>query len=134
MLERAVTCPCGSGETYAVCCGPCLDAGTPAVTAEALMRSRYVAYVQSRADYLQRTWHASTRPPNLELTDAAGMKWLGLEILNIREGGEGDAAGEVEFVAHYKVRGRAGRLHEISRFIKLEGEWFYLEGDIDPCP
>jgi SEC-C motif-containing protein len=38
----------------------------------------------------------------------------------------------VEFVAHHKVNGRAGRLHERSRFVREGGAWFYLDGVVAP--
>lgn len=122
-------CPCGSGDTYGRCCGPCLDAGAHPATAEGLMRSRYTAYVLARAEYLRHTWHASTRPVSLTLAHDASIKWLGLEIKRAQAGGVQDNTGVVEFVARYKVGGKAERLHEVSRFVKQGGLWFYLEGD-----
>ena len=122
------TCPCGSGDTYGRCCGPCLDTDAPAATAEGLMRSRYTAYVLGRAEYLRHTWHASTCPLSLTLAEDASIKWLGLEIKCARAGGVQDDAGVVEFVARYKLGGKAERLHEVSRFVKQGGCWFYLDG------
>ena len=127
----SVTCPCGSDVPYGRCCGPYLDAGALPGTAVGLMRSRYTAYVLARAEYLLQSWHASTRPVSLALTEAPAIKWLGLEIVNTHAGGALDQTGTVEFVARYKVRGKAERLHEISRFIRQDGQWFYLEGDLD---
>ncbi len=98
------------------------------------MRSRYAAYVLARAEYLRNTWHASTRPVNVALADNASIKWLGLEVVDIQAGGAQDDSGVVEFVARYKVRGKAERLHEVSRFVKQDGQWFYLDGDIDARP
>jgi SEC-C motif-containing protein len=130
-MTASVICPCGSGKAYVHCCGHYLDADLHPTTAEALMRSRYVAYGQARTAYLQRTWHASTRPANLVLADHAATKWQGLAIVHIEAGGPGDETGVVEFVARYKVAGKATRLHEVSRFVKQDGQWFYLDGDID---
>ncbi|MDS4018918.1 MAG: YchJ family protein [Candidatus Competibacter sp.] len=122
-------CPCGSGEAYAVCCRAYLDHGQPLATAEALMRSRYSAYVLGREDYLLRTWHESTRPEKLDLSgDAGTVNWLGLKIVRTEAGGPDDARGMVEFVARYKVGGKAHRLHETSRFVREDGKWFYLDG------
>lgn len=121
-------CPCGSGKTYAACCGPYLDGERRPTTAEALMRSRYSGYVLARKDYLLRTWHESTRPETLELDDSSAIKWLGLKIVRTEAGGPGDAQGVVEFVARYKIGGKAHRLHETSRFVREEGRWFYLDG------
>jgi SEC-C motif-containing protein len=92
------------------------------------MRSRYTAYVLRREDHLLGTWQADTRPASLELEDESGRKWLGLEIKR-HEQGEPDRA-LVEFVARYKVAGRAHRLHEVSRFVREAGRWLYVDGDI----
>ncbi len=91
------------------------------------MRSRYAAYVRGREDYLLRTWHASTRPPALALGDEP-IKWWGLKVLHAQAGGVGDDQGIVEFVARYKTGGRAARLHEISRFVREDGQWLYVDG------
>ena len=121
-------CPCGSGKAYAACCGPCLDHGQRPATAEALMRSRYTAYALARDDYLLRTWHESTRPGTLDFRDAGIIRWLGLKIVRTEAGGPDDARGVVEFVARYKIGGKAHRLHETSRFVREGGQWFYLDG------
>lgn len=127
-------CPCGRRDAagrvlpYARCCGPYVEDfdGTPAPDAEALMRSRYSAFVLERAAYLLATWHTSKRPS--QLTFDPGVKWLGLEV---REHQPIDAThAEVEFVARQRDQsGRAVRLHERSRFVREDGRWYYLDGD-----
>jgi SEC-C motif-containing protein len=114
---------------YRDCCGRYhsgperLGAPTP----EALMRSRYSAYVLGLADYLLATWHAGTRPAALDPLDPS-LRWLGLEV---RAAGQTDADhGTVEFVARSKRGGRAHRLHETSRFVREGGRWFYVDGDV----
>jgi SEC-C motif-containing protein len=97
-----------------------------APTAEALMRSRYTAYTLLQEHYLLASWHASTRPAALGLAEDVQTKWLGLDVKR-REQQDTDHA-VVEFVARYKVNGRAHRLHEVSRFVREEGKWFYLDG------
>jgi len=131
-MSAARDCPCGRRDArgrplaYAVCCGRFLDQGAPAPDAEHLMRSRYSAFVLGRADYLQASWHASTRPVRLELEP--GVKWLGLEV---REHRPVDAVhAEVEFVARSRLDGRGQRLHERSRFVREDGRWFYVDGDM----
>ncbi len=121
-------CPCGSGKPYAGCCARYLDGGEPAPTAEALMRSRYSAYTLGREDYLLATWHASTRPAALGLHADVATKWLGLEVK--RHHAQDAAHAVVEFVARYKVQGRAHRLHETSRFVREGGRWLYVDGDM----
>lgn len=97
------------------------------------MRSRYSAYVRAHGDYLLRTWHDSTRPDHLDLSDAEAVTWLGLKIIRTEAGGPGDRQGVVEFVARYTVSGKAHRLVEISRFVREDGQWFYLDGTLPPA-
>jgi SEC-C motif-containing protein len=123
-------CPCGRRDArgraraYAACCEP-IHQGQPAADAEALMRSRYSAFVLGRIDHLQRSWHASTRPAEPLTLDPA--RWLGLEVRAHRPLAEDRA--EVEFVARFRLGGRAVRQHERSRFVREQGHWFYVDGD-----
>jgi SEC-C motif-containing protein len=89
------------------------------------MRSRFDAYVALDVEYLLATWHPSTRPASLVLDPA--VRWLRLEILAAERGKMLDTAGTVEFRAHY----RGGSLHETSRFVKVDRQWFYVDGDVD---
>lgn len=120
-------CPCGSGAAYAACCGRYIDdfINTPAPDAQRLMRSRYTAFVQERAAYLMATWQEGHRPQTLDFSPSC--QWLGLQVKDFMQ--TSDATAEVEFVARYKVQGRAVRLHERSRFVYEEGRWFYADGD-----
>ncbi len=118
-------CPCDSGLPYGQCCSPWhtgLSEGVHASTPEALMRSRYSAYVLGLIEYLLATWHGSTSPGDLELPP---VKWLGLEVRHAEESGD---AGVVEFVARLREGGRAQRMHETSRFVREQGRWFYIDG------
>ncbi|CDG80683.1 YchJ family protein [Janthinobacterium agaricidamnosum] len=134
-------CPCG-GPAYASCCGPYVSGAAIAPTAETLMRSRYTAYTLRNETYLRTTWHPSTCPPDALFADEETVHWLGLEVksalrLRQRKAESADQPEEinrdsVEFVARYKVNGRAQRLHEVSRFVREMGDgglrWFYLDG------
>lgn len=91
------------------------------------MRSRYTGYVQGRQDWLLATWHPDTRPDLLDLADQGAVKWLGLKVVRVVDGGESDTQGVVEFVARYKVGGRAQRIHEVSRFRREQGSWLYVD-------
>lgn len=128
-MAKLIDCPCGSGKPYAACCARHIEGNEPAPTAEALMRSRYTAYTLLKEDYLLATWHPSTRPPSLGLAQEVPTKWLGLEVKR-HEQQDADHA-IVEFVARYKVNGRAHRLHEVSRFVRETGRWFYVDGVVD---
>jgi SEC-C motif-containing protein len=92
------------------------------------MRSRYTAYTQLREDYLLTTWHTAKRPASLDLAADAATKWIGLEVKRKEQQDAEHAI--VEFVARYKVNGRAHRLHEVSRFVREDGLWFYVDGDV----
>jgi SEC-C motif-containing protein len=122
-------CPCGSGERFEGCCRPVLR-GTPAPTAERLMRSRYTAFVVGDERYLAATWHPGTRPDELTLDPA--QRWTGLQILHTEAGAGGDARGVVEFRAAWRHGTEHGVLHERSRFVRQSGRWWYLDGRIDP--
>ncbi len=91
------------------------------------MRARYSAFVRGDRVFLLASWHASTRPAELDLD--AHCRWLGLEVRQHRWIDAGCA--EVEFVARWRLGGRGQRLHEISRFKRdAEGRWFYVDGQI----
>lgn len=128
-------CPCGSGRAYENCCGPLISGEQPAATAEALMRSRYSAYVTGAVDYLGDTLHPDSRSDY----DAAATRkwaeqseWFGLEIHSVEQGKADDDAGTVEFVASYKADGTTYRHHEFSRFSRHNGRWYYVDGNMAP--
>jgi SEC-C motif-containing protein len=143
-------CACGSGTIEPACCGMYLD-GIAAPTAEALMRSRYTAYVRGAIDYLVDTHDPATRA-NLDRDGMARWsretEWRGLTILATERGGEADATGIVEFVARGATAGAPFAQRERSRFRRLDGRWYYVDGDVirepvraasqpgrnDPCP
>lgn len=115
-------CPCGTGRSFAQCCGAALSGAHPAHTAEALMRSRYTAFALRDTAYLLASWHTSTRPATLDLDETPPPKWIGLQVRAHRPLDEDHA--EVEFVARCRVGGRAQRLHETSRFVREDGRWY----------
>jgi SEC-C motif-containing protein len=95
------------------------------------MRSRYVAFVVKDATYLLATWHPDTQPPSLAFDP--NQKWLGLKVIAAKATGEGRA--EVEFIARFRIGGAsAARLHERSRFVRQEGRWLYVDGDLVDQP
>lgn len=126
-ISPTTPCPCGRGPAYSHCCGR-YHAGQPAPDAEALMRSRYSAYVLQDAGYLLASWDPQTRPQTLSLQDVPGQRtqWLGLSVK--RHAVTGQDSAEVEFVARYKVGGgSAVKMTEHSRFRRIDGRWYYLD-------
>ncbi|MDX3134052.1 YchJ family metal-binding protein [Streptomyces europaeiscabiei] len=117
------TCPCGLPEAYEACCGRYHSGGAAAPTAEALMRSRYSAFVVRDEAYLLRTWHPRTRPAGVDFDTT--MRWTGLEILDTRDGSAFHATGAVAFRASF----RGGSMHERSRFERVDGAWVYVDGE-----
>lgn len=120
-------CPCDPARRYADCCGP-LHAGASARDAEALMRSRYSAYVMGLEDYLVSSWHPSTQPQPPLLEPGARLKWLRLKVIEHRIIDDDHA--EVEFEARCLENGVRRDLHERSRFVRERGHWFYIDGVI----
>ncbi len=146
-------CHCGSGKPFQTCCAPIISGAEVAPTAEALMRSRYSAYVEHDVDYLGDTLHPNNRNDwdrDATAKWAEGAEWLGLEIRSTEAGKAEDEEGMVEFIATFKEKDSLRRHHEMSRFSRLDGRWYYVEGDLpkvetqrhetpkvgrnDPCP
>lgn len=125
-----IDCPCGSGKPYKQCCGPYHFGEDAPPTAEALMRARYSAYAAKKTDYLLATWHPETRPEELDLSGDT-TKWMGLKIVATEAGTMHDLEGTVEFIARYKIGGRAAKIAEKSRFERIGGRWLYIDGDVD---
>lgn len=121
-------CYCNSGIGFKLCCEPALSGNEPAKTAEMLMRSRYTAFCLLDQNYLLQTWHLSTRPK--EVSFEAQQQWLGLKILATHFGKQEDTQGQVEFIARYKIHGRAYRIHENSDFLWQDGHWYYTQGTL----
>ncbi|WP_372972458.1 YchJ family protein [Marinobacter sp.] len=132
-------CPCGSGYPYQDCCRRYHQGVEVAPTPEALMRSRYTAFVLKLTGYLLSTWHPDTRPASLPLDDSPD--WTALQVLSSGEQGN---RGQVHFRAVYRLSGSFGYLEEASDFVREDGRWFYVsgetrEGHLDPgrndrCP
>ncbi|GGM02155.1 YchJ family protein [Deinococcus aerophilus] len=117
------SCPCGSGHSYAHCCGPAHDGTCPPATPEALMRARYAAYALGNAAFVLKTWHPDHRPTTLHLNDHT--RYLCLKVHEA----SGD---EVEFSATLKVAGGEKYvLRERSVFAQLDGQWVYVN-DVTP--
>jgi SEC-C motif-containing protein len=153
MLARMAdgACVCGSGGREDACCGPVLAGKARAATAEALMRSRYTAYVRGAIDYLVATSAPAMRGSldrDAMLRWSRDAAWLGLEVRATERGQPGDRDGVVEFTARGVMAGAPFAQHERSRFEQLDGQWYYVDGDIirapaqrvatagrnDPCP
>ena len=146
-------CPCGTGTPLGECCARYITGAAAAPTAEALMRSRYTAYVLGEIDWIV----ASHDPAGTDDVDRSSTekwskeaRWKGLEIRSKDKGQPGDETGAVEFVATYQIGNQAVAHHEAARFKTIDGRWYYMDGDMvkprpvvrdqpkvgrnDPCP
>lgn len=135
-MIKSRACPCGSGKPFELCCGA-LIAGRPAPTAEALMRSRYSAFVVGDLDYLQKTsaGEAALKFNRAELAfSLPHTEWLGLEILDTEAGQAGDDRGAVTFRVRFRENGRMHLQGERSEFRRVGGEWRYVSGEVDVGP
>lgn len=141
-----MSCPCGLGATYEVCCQSRHDGSRPAETAEALMRSRYSAFALGLGDYLAGTHDAPSSTKESAETSrwAKSVAWLGLTVLGRDAGGVGDERGTVDFIARYLEGGAVVALQEKSSFVRRDGKWLYVSGTPEvtrakvernaPCP
>jgi SEC-C motif-containing protein len=125
-------CPCGSGLSGPACCAPIIAGTKDAVTAEELMRSRYVAFTQANGDYLMRSHSSATRSvkdrKSIEKW-AKSVSWMGLFVLQTRSGMADDKTGYVEFRAVYMEKGMLQQIHEVSLFERENGKWVYVSGE-----
>ena len=131
---KKLLCPCHNNQQtslpllFSQCCARFIVEATVPQHAVELMRSRYSAYVLGVESYLQSTWHPSTRPTGVIIDQQDAIKWIKLVVLQHHQMDNTDNNASVEFIAHYKIQGRAHKLHEISRFVREDGRWFYLNG------
>jgi SEC-C motif-containing protein len=126
-----MNCICGSDKTWKDCCAPLLLQGKSAATAEALMRSRYVAYVRRDGDYLYKTWASETRPTKASLKQLALTDWQGLTVIRTELGDVDEVTGVVEFIAHWRdEQGNLQEMHEVSEFVREKGRWVYLRAQV----
>ncbi|KAB8313762.1 YchJ family protein [Erwinia endophytica] len=124
------SCPCCSGLEYSLCCQPYLNRVAVAPSPEALMRSRYTAYVRQDADYLIQTWHPSCDAqrfsPSIKQSFTA-TNWLSLHILTTDVSPD-KPEGFVTFFARFSENQRESFIYERSRFIQQEQHWYYIDG------
>ncbi len=125
-------CPCDSGSAYEACCGPLHAGAETAGSAVALMRSRYSAYARGEIAYLTDSLHPEHRDdhdPAATRRWAEQSDWIGLEVVAADEQGE---EGRVEFIATYREKGVIQTHHEIGVFKRLQGRWYYVDGELVP--
>lgn len=151
MNKKSDVCPCGSELAFSKCCEPYLSGSKKVPTAEALLRSRYTAFVTGNVDYILETHHPETRDQikREEVEDwSKNSEWKGLKIIHVERGGSKDEDGIIDFVAGYIQAGRGVEHREKSEFRKHAGAWYFYDvykqkpirhdepqtGRNDPCP
>lgn len=126
-------CPCGTEKNYSECCEPFILGEKKPPSAEALMRSRYSAFAKNKLDYIKNSHHKSTQK-DLDMESvkawAVNSTWLGLEILNTEKGTKEDHEGIVEFRCSFILNEKTSTHHELSTFIKENGDWFFVDGKL----
>jgi SEC-C motif-containing protein len=128
-------CPCGSKKQYNKCCQPIIKGEETAQTAEQLMRSRYSAHVKHEIDYIRKSCHPDKQKDfDRKATQKFATKsiWSGLEIKETVDGEIDDVTGQVEFIAHFKYKNITQYMHENSNFEKIDGIWYYVDGESIP--
>ncbi len=131
LLDSNCLCFCGSNVEYMRCCRPFHVGEKMPETAELLMRSRFCAFVLKNGAYLLNTWEKTKCPQQIDFQSDDEFSWLNLEIITTKKGGINDSKGIVEFKAFYKENNQTVNcIYEISRFVKQEGRWFYVDGTV----
>lgn len=127
-------CPCGSGKNYKDCCEPVIKGTVKAETAEALMRARYSAYVKTEIDFIAQSCYRKEGEEDIDMAETKRWSekstWLGLKIYGVKAGLKADEEGVVEFSAYYILDGMKDEHHETANFKKINGSWFYVEGNV----
>lgn len=122
------SCPCQSQKIYADCCQPYHQKQTFPTNAEALMRSRYSAYVLQLVDYIVETTipsqHTALNYDEIKQWSKS-VKWLGLRILKNEVRSE--TRTNVEFEAYFIDEGKEQIHHENSLFVKVQDRWYFIE-------
>lgn len=132
-------CPCGSGAPYPQCCGR-YHAGAEPETPEALMRSRYAAFVKKDIAYLWKTLHPDHDErrgrhfpgfeAGLRKHFATRVAYLGLTIVDTTEA-DAEGVASVTFRAQVKQAGRDRSFTERSLFVHDGTGWRYLTGSME---
>lgn len=127
-------CPCGSGSQYNLCCEPYLNGTYHPATPEALMRSRYSAYVRQQTGYLVASWHPSCDAARFAASieeSYAQTRWLGLRVIEtaLQPGGN---EGYVTFCAQFRENEDKRFIYERSRFLREDQRWYYIDGVFPP--
>lgn len=125
-VDLDAPCPCGSGKPARECCAPLVFDGAVAGRPDAVMRSRYSAFVWKNDAYLAKSWHPMTRPDEVEAGD--DIEWQGLSVGMCR------FLTPVQATVEFKARGKekdSGKLFELkesSLFFRVKGLWLYYDG------
>jgi len=131
-MESIEKCPCGSGQQYGMCCMSIITGEKKAETAEQLMRSRYSAYVKKEFEHVYNSYHPDTKKHfSVDAIKAQSdeINWIGLDVRDIERGLAEDEEGFVSFSAQYQMNGQSHYLNERSYFKKIDGQWFYVNGE-----
>lgn len=131
MATITQNCPCCSGKKFNLCCEPLLLGKQYATTPEQLMRSRYSAFATRNIDYIFSTMTGATLKNTTRRETQAfidHVTWTGLEVINSSEVDPNKQEGFVEFAAHFLEDDEPQILSEQSRFVKIDHQWFYIDG------
>lgn len=123
-------CVCGSGSSFKTCCEPYLLNKAFASSPEKLMRSRYTAFaLGGHGEYLINTWSvASCGGLSASHLSLKSMDWRGLQIvMQSHDANKGVVEFKALFLNEHNI---IDVHHERSRFERVDGRWFYLDGDI----
>ena len=132
-MSKINHCPCGTKKNYSVCCEPIHHNHALATTPELLMRSRYSAHVKQLTQYIIDTYHPSCNAEEFRegIEDSIQLNSRKLKVISAHLSTQAENEGFVSFKATYSEDGQLQQLKEHSRFLKEDGKWYYVDGDVE---
>lgn len=97
------------------------------------MRARYSAHVLGLVDFVVDTYHPDchAHTQRQEIANTVELNWCHLRVISSEIDSSDDAQGFVEFRAQYLEDDKLYSMQELSRFIRQDKQWFYVDGSFD---
>ncbi len=126
------SCYCGNHLPFESCCLPIHQDVKKAVKPEQLMRARFSAHKTNNVDFVVATYHpcCNAELERDSIADSINSNWTTLNVLG-SENGANEHEGFVSFEAYLEENGFEYCLAERSRFLFDNGQWFYVDGELD---
>jgi SEC-C motif domain protein len=127
--DANLSCPCGSGASFADCCEQFINGERESKTAEELMRARYAAFATGAIDFIVASTQSRTRReidiPYIRKWSETST-WRGLQIIDTKLVDDNKAY--VSFEAQFTQAGKDQSHKEKGLFEREYGQWRFVTG------